>query len=84
MHWPISVNDSHYSLRNLHVCHLTKQLRFSFNLGHLEGISREEVLGTMTKEPAERISEGMRLENSPLEEIKLGTENTDPSRKRVR
>eukprot|EP00105_Crassostrea_gigas_P042723 XP_019926871.1 PREDICTED: uncharacterized protein LOC109619964 [Crassostrea gigas] len=52
------------------------------NQGNLEGISREEVLGTMTEEPAERISEGMRLENSPLEEIKLGTENTDPSMKR--
>eukprot|EP00105_Crassostrea_gigas_P020708 XP_011439568.1 PREDICTED: uncharacterized protein LOC105336803 [Crassostrea gigas] len=45
-------------------------------------MSSGEVLCTMTKEPAERISEGMRLENSPLEEIKLGTENTDPSRKR--
>lgn len=44
----------------------------------------EEVLTTMAKEPAERISEGMCLENAPLEEIKLGTENTDPSRKRVR
>lgn len=84
MHWPISVNDSYYSLRNLHAHHLTKRLRFSFYLGNLEGISNEEVLGTMTKEPAERISEGMRLENSSLEEIKLGTENTDPSRKRVR
>lgn len=44
----------------------------------------EEVLTTMAKEPAERINEGMCLENEPLEEIKLGTEDTDPSTNRVR
>lgn len=44
----------------------------------------EEVLTTMAKEPAVRINEGMCLENAPLEEIKLGTGNTDSSRKRVR
>lgn len=65
--------------------HLTKRLRFSFNLGNLEGMSSGEVLTTMTKEPAEKISEEVCLENAPLEEeIKLGTKNTDPSRKRVR
>lgn len=44
----------------------------------------EAVLTTMAKEPADRINEGMCLENEPLEEIKLGTGNTDSSRKRVR
>lgn len=44
----------------------------------------EEVLTTMAKEHAVRFNEGMCLENAPLEEIKLGTGNTDPSRKRVR
>nr|XP_034322752.1 uncharacterized protein LOC105336818 isoform X2 [Crassostrea gigas] len=45
-----------------------------------QGMLGEEVLTTMAKKPAERINEG--LENAPLEEIKLGTGNTDPSRKR--
>uniref|UniRef100_A0A8W8P7P0 Uncharacterized protein n=1 Tax=Magallana gigas TaxID=29159 RepID=A0A8W8P7P0_MAGGI len=47
-----------------------------------QGMLGEEVLTTMAKEPAVRINEGMCLENAPLEEIKLGTGNTDPSRKR--
>lgn len=44
----------------------------------------EAVLTTMAKDPTVRINEGMCLENAPLEEIKLGTGNTDQSRKRVR
>lgn len=71
--------------KNLHAHLLTKRLRFLFNLGHLKGMSSGEVLSTMTEKPAEKISEGVCLENAPLEEeIKLGTKNTDPSRKRVR
>lgn len=71
--------------KNQHAHHLTKRLRLSFNLGHLEGMSSGEVLSTMTEEPAEKISEGVCLENAPLkEEIRLGTKNTDPSRKKVR
>eukprot|EP00105_Crassostrea_gigas_P029110 XP_011450948.1 PREDICTED: uncharacterized protein LOC105344774 [Crassostrea gigas] len=47
-----------------------------------QGMLGEAVLTTMAKEPADRINEGMCLENEPLEEIKLGTGNTDSSRKR--
>lgn len=53
--------------KNLHAHHLTKRLRFLFNLGHLEGMSSGEVLSTMTEKPAEKISEGVCLENAPLE-----------------
>lgn len=47
-------------------------------------MSSEEVPNTMTKEPAERISKEMCLEIWSLEERKLGSENTDLSRKRLR
>lgn len=38
----------------------------------------------MVKEPTERISKEMCLENWSIEKRQLETENTDPSRKRVR
>uniref|UniRef100_A0A8W8MRY6 Uncharacterized protein n=1 Tax=Magallana gigas TaxID=29159 RepID=A0A8W8MRY6_MAGGI len=47
-----------------------------------QGMLGKKVLTTMAKDPTVRINEGMCLENAPLEEIKLGTGNTDPSRKR--
>lgn len=56
-----------------------------YNLDNLEDMSTsEEVPSTMVKKPTERISKDICLENWTLEERKLGTENTDPSRKRVR
>lgn len=55
------------------------------NLDNLKDISTsEEIPSTMVKEPTERISKEMCLENWSIEERQLETENTDPSRKRVR
>lgn len=62
-----------------------KRLSSVYNLDNLKDISTsEEIPSTMVKEPTERISKEMRLENWSIEERQLETENTDPSRKRVR
>lgn len=56
-----------------------------YNLDNLKDISTsEEIPSTMVKEPTEMISKEMCLENWSIEERQLETENTDPSRKRVR
>lgn len=56
-----------------------------YNSDNLKDISTsEEVPSTMVKELTERISKEMCLENWSIEGRQLGTENSDPSRKRVK
>lgn len=62
-----------------------KRISSVYNSDNLKDISTsEEVPSTMVKEPTERISKEMCLENWSIEGRQLGTENSDPSRKRVR
>lgn len=56
-----------------------------YNSDNLKDISTSmEVPSTMVKEPTERISKEMCLDNWSIEGRQLGTENSDPSRKRVK
>lgn len=56
-----------------------------YNLDNLQDMSTsEEVPSAMVKKPPQQISKEICLENWSSEERKLGTENTAPSRKRVR
>lgn len=62
-----------------------KRISSVYNSDNLKDISTsEEVPSTMVKEPTERISKEMCLENWSIEGRQLGTENSDPSRKRVK
>lgn len=56
-----------------------------YNSDNLKDISTSmEVPSTLVKEPTERISKEMCLDNWSIEGRQLGTENSDPSRKRVK
>lgn len=83
---PYRINDRYFNLGNLHIHHFRKKRISSvYNSDNLKDISTsEEVLSTMVKEPTERISKEMCLENWSIEGRQLGTENSDPSRKRVK